>query len=385
MFCRFVFSFSMGLFLLLLVPAAQARKNPTKSSLLMYVGTYTGPNSKGIYAYRFDATTGHATPLGLVAETQNPSFLTIDSSNRFLYAANEISDYNGQKSGAISAFAIDRKSGKLTLLNQVSSHGAGPCYVSLDRKGKYVLAANYDGGNVAVFPVLRDGRLGEISSEIKHAGPTVDPLGAEPHQIDLTPDNRFAITSYLGLDKLMVYSFDAAKGTLSAKDLRFVQLGLNARPRHFAPDPAYKFLYVLEEAASKVDGFSYDKATGTMRQTATVSTLPSGFKGDNTTAEIKVHPSGKFLYASNRGDDSIVVFALDGATGVPGFLEAVPTGGKKPRNFEIAPGGSHLIAANQNSSNIVIFKIDQLSGHLTPTGQVLEVVSPACVKFTNIK
>ena len=385
MFCRFVFSFLIGLFLLVLVAPAQAGKNPSKSSFLMYVGTYTGPNSKGIYAYRFDAATGQATPLGLVAETENPSFLTIDSSNRFLYAANEISDYKGEKSGAISAFAIDRKSGKLTFLNQVSSHGAGPCYVSLDRTGKYVLAANYDGGNVAVFPVLRDGRLGEISSEIRHAGPTVDPLGAEPHQIDLTPDNRFAISSYLGLDKLMVYSFDAAKGTLSANDLRFVQLGVNARPRHFAPDPAYKYIYVLEEAASKVDGFSYDKATGTLRQMATVSTLPSGFKGDNTTAEIKVHPGGKFLYASNRGDDSIAVFALDGATGVPGFLEAVPTGGKKPRNFEIAPGGSYLIAANQNSHNVVIFKIDQLSGHLTPTEQVLEVASPACVKFAKIK
>jgi 6-phosphogluconolactonase len=385
MFCRFVFSFSIGLFLLVLVAPAQARKNPSKSSFLMYVGTYTGPNSKGIYAYRFDTATGQATPLGLVAETQNPSFLAIDPSNRFLYAATEISDYKGEKSGAISAFAIDRKSGKLTFLNQVSSHGAGPCYVSLDRTGKYVLAANYDGGNVAVFPVLRDGRLGEISSEIRHAGPTVDPLGAEPHQIDLTPDNRFAISSYLGLDKLMVYSFDAAKGTLSANDLRFVQLGVNARPRHFAPDPAYKYIYVLEEAASKVDGFSYDKATGTLRQMATVSTLPSGFRGDNTTAEIRVHPGGKFLYASNRGDDSIAVFALDGATGVPGFLEAVPTGGKKPRNFEIAPGGSYLIAANQNSHNVVIFKIDQLSGHLTPTEQVLEVASPACVKFAKIK
>ena len=262
MFCRFVFSFSMAMFLLLLVPAASARKSPSKGSVLMYVGTYTGPNSKGIYAYRFDTATGQATPLGLAAETQNPSFLVIDPSNRFLYAANEISDYKGEKSGAISAFAIDRKSGKLTLLNQVSSHGAGPCYVSLDRTGKHVLAANYDGGNVAVFPVLRDGRLGEISSEIKHSGPTVDPLGAEPHQIDLTPDNRFAITSYLGLDKLMLYSFDAAKGTLSANDLRFVQLGLNARPRHFAPDPAFKYIYLLEEASSKVDGFSYDKATG---------------------------------------------------------------------------------------------------------------------------
>ena len=361
----------------------------------MYVGTYTGPNSKGIYAYRFDAATGHATPIGLVAETTNPSFLAIDPTQRFLYAANEISDYQGhkkndqkqggKKTGAISAFAIDRKSGKLTLLNQVSSHGAGPCYVSLDQTGKYVLVANYEGGNVAVFPVLKHGRLGEASSVIEHTGPTVDPLGAEPHQIDLSSDNRFAIASYLGLDKLRVFRFDSAKGMLTANDPPFAQLHPGARPRHFAFHPNYKFLYVLEEAASKVDGFSYDAANGTLRQMATVSTLPEGFKGDNTTAETKVHPDGKFLYSSNRGHDSIAVFAIDTATGVPRFLEAVPTGGKKPRNFEIAPGGSYLVAANQNSNNIVIFKIDRQTGHLTPTGQVLEVASPACVKFARIK
>ena len=356
----------------------------------MYVGTYTGPNSKGIYAYRFDAATGKATPVGLVAETANPSFLAIDPTQRFLYAANEIADYQGQKngghkSGAISAFAIDRKSGKLTLLNQVSSHGAGPCYVSFDQMGKYVLAANYGGGNVAVFPVFKDGRLGEASSVIDHTGPTVDPLGAEPHQIDLSSDNRFAIASYLGLDKLLVYRFDPARGTLAANDPPFAQLHPGARPRHFDFHPNYKFLYVLEEATSTVDEFSYDAATGTLRQMATVSTLPEGFKGDNTTAEIKVHPDGKFLYSSNRGHDSIAVFAIDAATGVPRFLEAVPTGGKKPRNFGIAPGGSYLAAANQNSNNIAIFKIDRQTGHLASTGQVLEVPSPACIKFSKIR
>jgi 6-phosphogluconolactonase len=362
----------------------------------MYVGTYTGPDSKGIYAYRFDTATGQTTPLGLVAETANPAFLAIDPTQRFLYAVNEISDYQGpkkgdqkeggkKKSGAISAFAIDRRSGKLTFLNQVSSRGAGPCYVSLDQTGKHVLAANYSGGNVAVFPVLKDGRLGEASSVIEHTGPTVDPLGAEPHQIDLSGDNRFAITSYLGLDKLLVYRFDSDKGILAANDPPFAQLSPGARPRHFVFHPNYRFLYVLEEADSKVDGFSYDAANGTLRQMASISTLPEGFKGDNTTAEIKVHPDGKFLYSSNRGHDSIAIFAIDPATAMPRFLEAVPTGGKKPRNFEIAPGGSYLAAANQNSNNIVIFKIDRQTGHLTPTGQVLEVASPACVKFAKIK
>jgi len=383
---------SIALLLLLpLVPATgQARKTASRSSYLMYVGTYTGPDSKGIYAYRFDAATGQAIPVGLVAETASPSFLAIDPTQRFLYAANEISDYqgrkeDGKKTGAISAFAVDRKSGRLTLLNQVSSHGAGPCYVSLDQMGKYVLAANYVGGNVAVFPVLKDGRLGDASAVIGHTGPTVDPSGPQPHQIDLSSDNRFAIASYLGLDRLLVYRFDSAKGTLAANDPSFVQLHRGARPRHFAFHPNDKFLYVLEEAASTVDGFSYHAATGTLRQMATVSTLPGDFKGDNTTAEIKVHPDGKFLYSSNRGHDSIAIFAIDPATGMPRFLEAVSTGGKKPRNFEIAPGGSYLIAANQNSNNIVIFKIDRQTGHLTPTGQVLEVSSPACIKFAKVK
>ena len=189
----------------------------------------------------------------------------------------------------------------------------------------------------------------------------------------------------LGLDKLVVHRFDSARGTLAAHDPPITQLPTVARPRHFAFDLNYKFLYVLEEAASKIDGFSYEAATGTLRQKATVSTLPEGFQGDNTTAEIRMHPDGKFLYSSNRGHDSIAIFAIDQATGMPRFLETVPSGGKKPRNFEIAPGGSYLAAANQNSNNIVIFKIDRQSGHLTPTGQVLEVASPACIKFAKIK
>lgn len=377
---------SLALLFLLFVPtASQAWEKASKSSYLMYVGTYTGPESKGIYAYRFDAATGQATPIGLAAETVNPSFLAIDPTRRFLYAVNEISDYQGKKTGAVSAFAIDRKSGKLTFLNQVPSHGAGPCYVSLDQTGKYALVANYDGGSVAVFPVLNDGRLGEASSVIEHTGPTVDPLGAEPHQIDLSRDNRFAIASYLGLDQLRVYRFDAAKGTLAASDPAFTQLHHDARPRHFAFHPNHKFLYVLEEAASKLDAFSYDATLGALQQVAAVSTLPEGLTVDNTTAEVKISSDGRFLYSSNRGHDSIAVFSLDPKTSMSSFLQAVPSGGKKPRNFEIDPGGLYLVAANQNSNNVVVFKIDQRTGQLTPTGEVLPVTSPVCIRFVMIK
>ena len=365
-----------------------AQKTHSRGKYLVYVGTYTGPASKGIYAYRFDASTGQATSLGLVGETVNPSFLAIDPSRRFLYAANEVSDYQGKKSGAVSAFAIDRKSGKLTFLNELPSGGAGPCYVSLDKTGKHVVVANYDSGSVAVFPVLAGGKIGEPSSVIQHTGHGPDPKrqeGPHAHQIDTSPDNRFALAADLGLDEVLVYRFDAAKGTLAANDPPFAKVAPGAGPRHFVFHPNAKFLYVIDEVASTVTAFSYDAASGTLQLLTAVSTLPEGFKGSNDTAEIKVSPDSKFLYGSNRGHDSIATFSLDSSTGTPTFVETVSTGGKTPRNFEIAPGGDYVFAANQESNNVVVFKVDKTTGHLTPTGQELETPSPVCIKFVAIK
>ena len=390
--CRLssVTAFSIGVFaLLLLMPnPSVAQKSHSRGKYLVYVGTYTGPASKGIYAYRFDAATGQATSLGLVGETVNPSFLAIDPSRSFLYAANEVSDYQGKKSGAVSAFSIDRKSGKLTFLNELPSGGAGPCYVSLDKTGKHVMVANYDSGSVAVFPVLADGKLGEPSSVIQHTGHGPDPKrqeGPHAHQIDTSPDNRFALAADLGLDEVLVYRFDAAKGALAANDPPFTKVAPGAGPRHFVFHPNAKFLYVIDEVASTVTAFSYDAAGGKLQPLTAVSTLPEGFKGSNDTAEIKVSPDGKFLYGSNRGHNSIATFSLDSATGTPTFVEAVSTGGKTPRNFEIAPGGDYVFAANQASNNVVIFKVDKTTGHLAPTGQVLETPSPVCIKFMAIK
>jgi 6-phosphogluconolactonase len=389
---RFLQSITFGIigaFVSLLVPChASAQKHNSKNSYLMYVGTYTGPASKGIYAYRFDAGTGQTTSLGLVAETANPSFLAVDPSRRFLYAVNEISDYQGEKSGGVSAFAVDLKSGKLTFLNEVSSHGAGPCYVSLDKTGKYVMVANYDTGSVAVFPMLPDGKLGEASAVIQHTGHGPDPKrqeGPHAHEIEASPDNRFALTADLGLDEVLVYHFDPAKGTLSANDPPFAKVAPGAGPRHFVFHPSTKFVYVIDEIASTVTAFSYNAVKGTLSQVGVVSTLPEGFKGENDTAEIHASADGKFLYGSNRGHNSIAIFALDQATGAPKFVEAVPTGGKIPRNFEIAPGGDYLFAANQDSNNIVVFKVDKKAGHLTPTGQVLEAPSPVSLRFVAIK
>jgi 6-phosphogluconolactonase len=368
--------------------AAGAEKTAAKTEYFVYVGTYTGPKSKGIYAYRFDAATGGLISLGLVAETVNPSFLAIHPNRRFVYAANEIGNYQGQNSGAVSAFAIERRTGKLTFLNTVASRGADPCYLVVDKTGKNLLVANYSGGNVAMFRVLKDGRLGEASAFVQHVGSSVNPARQkEPHahSINLSPDNRFAIAADLGLDQLLVYRFDPAKGSLSANTPAFAKVNPGAGPRHFAFHPSGRFAYVINEMQSTVSAFAYDAAGGVLRELQTISTLPKDFSGENDTAEVQVHPSGKFLYGSNRGHDSIAVFAIDAAQGTLTPIERVPTQGKMPRNFGIDPTGSYLLAANQGSDNLVVFRIDPQTGRLTPTGQVLEVASPVCVKFVPIE
>ncbi|MGA2329542.1 MAG: lactonase family protein [Bryobacteraceae bacterium] len=363
-------------------------RSAEKGRFLVYVGTYTGAQSKGIYAWRFDAGSGAATPLGLAAEAANPAFLAVDPTNRYLYAASEIATYGGKREGAVSAFAIDAASGKLTLLNQVSSRGAGPAFVTVDRTGTNVLVANYTGGSVAVCPIHSDGRLGEATAFVQHTGSSINPQRQrEPHahSVNVSPDNRFAIVADAGLDKLMVYRLDAAKGALAPNDPPFAAVKPGSGPRHFTFHPSGKFAYVINELASTVTVFSYDAARGALSELQTVSTLPQGFTGSSTTAEVQVDAAGKFLYGSNRGHDSIAVFAIDPAKGTLTPVEYVPTQGKTPRNFRIDPTGSYLFAANRSSGSVVIFRRDAKTGRLTPTGKVLEVASPACVKFVPAK
>lgn len=355
----------------------------------MYVGTYTedGSKSKGIYAFGYDAATAQITPLGLAAETTNPSFVTLHLNGKFLYAVNEVPSYKSPNSGGVSAFAIDHTTGKLTFLNELPSRGADPCYITIDRTGKYVLVANYTGGSVIVYPILKDGRLGEASAFVQHTGHGTDPQrqeGPHAHSIDLSPDNRFAFVDDLGLNELLVYKFDSAKGTLTPNDPPFATLDPGSGPRHFALRPDEKFAYVVSEMKGTVTVFANNAHAGTVHSLQTISTLPKDFSGTIEDAEIQVHPSGKFLYASNRGHDSIAVFAIDKNKGTLTPLEITPTKGSTPRSFEIDPTGTLLFAANQKSDNIVIFKIDQKTGKLTPTGQVLEVGSPVCVKFVAI-
>jgi 6-phosphogluconolactonase len=360
----------------------------------VYIGTYTaeaGSTSKGIYAYRFDTDTGEIASIGVAAETANPSFLAVHPNQRFLYAVNETGNYQGQKSGAVSAFSIDHTTGKLTLLNEVASKGADPCYITVDKTGKYVLVANYTGGSVAVFPVLEDGRLGEATAFIQHTGHGADPErqeGPHAHSIDPSPDERFAIVDDLGLDETLVYRFDRAKGSLTLNDPQIyttlAKADPGAGPRHFAFNPNGKFAYVVNEIQSTVSVFSYDGSAGVLRRLQTISTYPKDFSAHNDDAEIQVHPSGKFLYASNRGHDSIAVFAIDPDKGTLTLVEYASTKGRTPRSFEIAPGGSLLFAANEKSNNIVVFSIDAKTGRLKPTGKVLDVSEPVCVKFVPI-
>lgn len=374
------------LLVLLLAPifASEMQAGGSKGSYLMYIGTYTEHTSKGIYAYRFDAKTGKARSLGLAAETTNPSFLVIDPKTKFLYAVNEISEYEGQKTGGISAFAIDHKSGKLTFLNEVSSEGPGPCHITLDRTGKYVLVANYDGGSLASYPVLNDGRLGKPAATIQHTGHGADPeRQSRPHAhwISTSPDNRFALAVDLGLDKVLVYRFEQSRGTLTPNDSAFGAVDPGAGPRHFAFHPNGKFGYVINELGSTVTAFSYDAKAGALQKMQTISTLPDDFKGKNDTAEIVVHPNGKFLYGSNRGHDSIAVFAINGTDGTLQHIDDVSVQGKTPRNFEIDPTGSYLFAADQESDKVVVFRIDSATGRLTATDEVLQVPSPVCVRL----
>jgi 6-phosphogluconolactonase len=360
------------------------------SQYFAYVGTYTqeGSTSKGIYAYRFDSRTQKLTPIGLAATTTNPSFLAVAPNQRSLYAVNELSDYQGQKSGAVSAFAIDHSTGKLTFLNQVASRGTDPCYITVDKTGKYVLVANYSSGSIAVFPIREDGSLGEASAFVQHSGHGTNPQrqeGPHAHSVDMSADNRFAMVDDLGLDQTIAYPFDSSNGSLSVDHAVIANAAPGVGPRHFAFHPSGKFAYVIDEMGSTVSAYSFDAATGALQSLQTISSIPKTFSKLDESAEIQVAPSGKFLYASNRGHDSIAVFAINSSTGMLTLVEYVSTKGASPRSFEIAPGGSLLFAANEKSDNIVLFHIDPHSGRLTPTGKVLDISQPVCIKFARIE
>jgi len=370
--------------------AAEKKPASPPREFLVYFGTYTGAKSKGIHVSRFDPATGRLSAPELAAESPSPSFLAVHPTGRFLYSVNEVGSFQGKPSGSVTAFGIDPQTGKLTALNSASSVGSGPCHLIVDNAGRNVLLANYGGGSVAVLPIQPDGRLSESSSFVQHTGSSVNPdrqKGPHAHAIELDSANRFAFVPDLGLDKIMIYRFDPAKGALTANTPPAANIKPGSGPRHLAFRPDGRFAYVINEMLCTITAFSYDTERGELKELQTVSTLPEGLavKPGYSTAEIQVHPSGKFLYGSNRGHDTIAVFAVDRKKGTLSLVENVSTRGRIPRNFSVDPTGRFLFAANQDSHSVVVFRIDPKSGRLTPTGQVLDVGSPVSVAFVPVK
>ncbi len=366
-------------------PARDAGPSQPRN-LWVYIGTYTSAKAggKGIYRLEMDARTGRLGPPEVAAEVANPSFLAVHPTRRFLYAVGELNDFEGKRSGAVSALALDPATGRLTLLNQQASGGLGPCHLTVDPTGKWVLVAHYSDGRVSVLPIDKDGRVGEPASVIQHTGSGPDPKrqqGPHAHSVNLDAAGRFAFVADLGLDKVMIYRLDAGRGTLVSNDPAAAAVAPGAGPRHFAHHPTGRFAYVINEMASTVTAFACIPDRGALQEVQTVPTVPQSFQELNSTAEVQVHPSGRFLYGSNRGHDSIAIFAIDPGTGRLTAVGHESTQGKTPRNFGIDPSGTWLVAANQNSGSLVVFRVDPQTGRLQPAGVTVQVPSPVCVKF----
>jgi 6-phosphogluconolactonase len=358
----------------------------------VYVGTYTGgqSGSEGIYLFKLQTQNLDVSqnitlvPLGLASATPNPSFLTIDAKRRLLFAVNELDRFEGEQAGSVSSFEIDSSTGKLTLLNSRSSQGAGPCHVILDHEGRNVLVANYGEGSVAVLPVQADGRLSEASAVVQHEGKSLNPerqAGPHAHCVTLDPTGRIAFVCDLGLDQILAYDYDAEEGSLTPHDPPFTSLKPGAGPRHMTFHPSGRFAYVINELDSTVAVFSFDAASGTLKEVQTITTLPESFDGTNTTAEVAVHPSGEYLYASNRGADSVILFEIDEDDGTLTHIEDQGTGGRTPRHFGIQPSGDHMVIANQNSDSLLACRIDEGNGRLKPSGVFAQAPSPVCAVF----
>ena len=352
--------------------------------LLVYVGTYTSGESGAVYTYRFDASSGALSFATKTAGIERSSFLTIGPGQRNLYAVSEVDEFEGNPGGAVSAYSIVPSTGGLTYLNRQLSHGGSPCHMSVDSTGRFLLVANYRTGSACVLPIQENGSLGEASDMVQHQGSSVNPdrqEGPHAHSVTLDAGNRYAFVADLGIDRVMIYKLDLAEGKLTPNDVPWVEVKAGAGPRHFDFHPSGGYAYLINELDSTVTAFAYDEATGTLTEIQTAPTLPESFGGSSHCADIHVSPSGRFLYGSNRGHDSITVFSIDQRTGRLTHVAHEPTQGKTPRNFAIDPTGTFLLAANQDSDNIVVFRIDQQTGRLASTGHVADVPRPVSLQM----
>ena len=350
---------------------------------LVYFGTFTGAKSRGIYLSRFDSATGTLTAPELAAEIENPTFLAVAPGGRFLYAVSEVNKIGGKDTGAVAAYAVDVKTGRLTPLNRQNSGGPGPCHISVDATGKCLLVANYAGGSIAALPIHADGSLGGAATFIQHTGSSVNTnrqAGPHAHSIYPSPDNRFVLNCDLGLDRVFAYGLDAGAAKLTDYTMG-VNVAPGSGPRHLVFSADGKFVYVINEMGGTITVFSYAATNAAMNEVQMISSLPRDFSGQNTSAEIALHPSGKFLYASNRGHDSIALFSVDQKTGRLTFVEHESTMGRTPRHFAVDPTGRWLMVENQASDSVVMFAIDQDTGKLKPTGRTITVGAPVCAVF----
>jgi 6-phosphogluconolactonase len=353
----------------------------TKPDEILYVGTYNARGSEGIYGFRFDAHSGSLTPIGLLARAINPSFLVLAADQRFLYAVSETNSFNNQASGSICTYKVERTTGALTFRNEVASLGAGPCHLSLGQNGRYLMVANFQGGNIAIFPIMSNGCLGEATAFVQDKGSSVHPQRQDrphAHAIAVSPDDRHVVAADLGMDLLLVWPFDLATGRIATAHSIVVEPG--SGPRHFCFHPNGRFLYLVNEISSSIIIFSYDKAFGDLRILQTISSLPREFSGHNDASEIATDSTGRYLYVSNRGADSIHVFGIDAETGLLDSVANIPSGGKAPIHFVLDPRGRFLLVANRDSDNIATFQVDRETGRLTPVA-VLHSPSPACLAF----
>ena len=352
-------------------------------ALHVYVGTFTSPSrngrGEGICVFEMDETSGELRQVQTLEGVENPSFLALHPNRRLLFCN------NADPEGGVSAFAIDDATARLTFLNRQSSGGVSPAHVSVHPGGRWVFGANYGSGSVCVLPLQDDGRLGPATDLVQHEGPGGPVQGRQDgphaHQIVPTADGRFVLANDLGLDRTYVYRPDTILGKLVPDDPPFARARAGSGPRHLAFHPSGKYVYVLGELDSTVAAFAWDGLRGTMTPLQIVSTLPSGQDGGNSTAQVVAHPNGRFLYASNRGHDSIALFAIDSVDGRLTAVGHVPTGGETPRNFNLDPSARFLYAANQDSDTIVAFRIEDNGGRLEPTGHVARAGSPVCVVF----
>jgi 6-phosphogluconolactonase len=390
-----------------LLLTASAWSSPAADEYFVYFGTYTGftymkeglpsggSHSKGVYVSRFRPGTGELSKPELAAEIVNPAFIAVHPNQKFLYVVTEDPlsvGPNFDHASYVSAYQIDSATGKLHFLNSLPTGGTSTCYLSIDKTGRYLMFANFGSSSVTVLRIEDNGSIGEQTAFMKHIGKGRDPAfqsKAHPHSIDVSPDNRFAIVSDLGVDKVFVYRFDASNGQLSPDRPSFVEAESGGGPRHFVFDSAGKFGYSLHEMSGFVTVMSWDAANGSFTKIQDARTLQPDFVGANDSAEIAIHPNGKFLYESNRrfrgpelwGPDSIGVFAIDPRKGTLSEVEQVAPGGTMPRNFAIDPTGSYLFAANEFSGNVVLFHIDGNTGRLTPANTEVKIDVPVCIVF----